>query len=125
MIDWFKSFLAPASDAYQARQERKKAETLADIEHDIRVLEENAKAIAEGRAADISWELESIRNSGWKDELWSLIFAAVFVGSFLPGVQDHVQIGIEQITSYPDWFRFLFSSIVLAAFGIRLWRRIG
>jgi len=125
MFDWLKSIFAPASEAYQARQERKREEKIAAIQQDIATLEANAKAIADGREADTRWELASIQNSGWKDELWSLVFAAVFVGSFLPGVQDHVQVGIQQITSYPEWFRFLFSSIVLAAFGIRLWRRLG
>src|SRR5690606_38587130 len=124
-FDWIKTIIATESEASQARQAHKRMDMIAAIQQDIATLEANAKAIADGREADTRWELASIQNSGWKDELWSLVFAAVFVGSFLPGVQDHVQVGIQQITSYPEWFRFLFSSIVLAAFGIRLWRRLG
>lgn len=125
MIEWLKSIFVPASEAYQARTERKKAEKVAAIEADVAKLEANKQAIKEGRQADADWELASLKNSGWKDELWSLIFAIVFIGSFVPVMQDFVQVGIEQITAYPEWFRFLFSSIVLAAFGIRLWRRLG
>ena len=88
-------------------------------------MQANADAVREGRKADENWELASIKNSSWKDELWSIVFAVVFIGSFLPYVQEYVAVGIKQIDSYPQWFQFLFSSIVLAAFGIRMWRRKG
>jgi len=117
--------LKPASEAFTARQERKKEELIANVEADIRRLEVNAGALREGRKADENWELASINNSGFKDELWSIVFAVVFLGSFLPYVQEYVAVGIAQIDSYPQWFQFLFSSIVLAAFGIRMWRRKG
>lgn len=117
--------LKPASDAFQARTERKKAEHLANVQADVQKLQMTADALSEGRTVDSQWELQSIKNSGWKDELWSVVFAMVFIGSFLPYIQDYVARGIEQISSYPQWFQFLFSSIVLAAFGIRMWRRRG
>jgi hypothetical protein len=117
--------LAPVSEAYQARTERKKAEHLANVESDIKKLQANLGAINEGRKADENWELASIKNSGWKDELWSIVFAIVFICSFIPFLQEYAQTGIDQISGYPQWFQFLFSSIVLAAFGIRLWRRKG
>lgn len=123
--DIISGLFAPASDAYQARTERKKAEHLANVEADVRRMEANAQAIREGRKQDENWELASIKNSGFKDELWSIVFAIVFIGSFLPYIQEYVANGIQQITSYPQWFQFLFSSIVLAAFGIRVWRRKG
>ena len=115
----------PASDAFKARTERKTVEHVANIEADVKRMQANADAVREGRKADENWELASIQNSGWKDELWSVVFALVFIGSFLPYVQGYVEEGIRQIDSYPQWFQFLFSSIVLAAFGIRMWRRKG
>ncbi len=120
---WIREAIAPASEAYQARTTRKKEEFIANVEADAKRLQANAVALSQGRKADESWELKSIDNSGWKDELWSLVFAAVFVGSFVPKLQDYVQVGIDQISAYPPWFQFLFSSIVLASFGIRYWRR--
>ena len=117
--------LSPASEAYQARTERKKAETLANVEADVKRMQANAEAIREGRKADENWELASIKNSSFKDELWSIVFAIVFLGSFVPYIQEYVAIGIYQINSYPPWFQFLFASIVLAAFGIRYVRRKG
>lgn len=76
---------------------------------------------SEGR--DHEWEIESIRNSGWKDE-WVLILISIpMVGSFIPATVQYVVDGFEALSQTPDWYRWLILMIFSAVYGIRIWRR--
>jgi len=76
---------------------------------------------SEGRDAD--WELESIRNSGWKDE-WVLILLSIpLIFVFIPWTQPTVLEGFAALETTPDWYRWLIMIIFTAIFGIRVWRR--
>ena len=85
-----------------------------------RAKSERAEA-SEGR--DHEWELESIRNSGWKDELVIIILSIPLVGVFIPGIETYVAQGFEHLEGTPDWYRWLIVMIYAATFGIRVWRR--
>lgn len=80
------------------------------------------RAIAsEGR--DHEWELESIRNSGWKDE-WVLILLSIpLVLVFIPATQEAVMHGFNTLAKTPEWYRWLVMLIFTAIYGIRVWRR--
>ncbi len=114
-----------ASGAFQARTLRKRDERIATIEADSKRLADNAKALRDGRDHDANWELASIKNSSWKDEMWAVLFAMMVSASFLPWTQEYAQKGIDQISGYPPWFQFIFGSVVLASYGIRYARRKG
>ena len=78
---------------------------------------------SEGRDAD--WELESIRNSGWKDE-WVLILLSIpliLVFFPYPWGAPAVLEGFAVLETTPDWYRWLVMMIYAAVFGIRVWRR--
>lgn len=76
---------------------------------------------SEGR--DHEWELESIRNSGWKDE-WVLAMLSIpLVLVFIPATQPAVLGGFSALETTPDWYRWMVMSIFAAIYGIRLWRR--
>jgi hypothetical protein len=76
---------------------------------------------SEGR--DHEWEIESLRNSGWKDE-WVLILISIpMVGSFIPSTVQYVVDGFEALSQTPDWYRWLILIIFSAVYGIRVWRR--
>lgn len=76
---------------------------------------------SEGR--DHEWELESIKNSGWKDEWVLVILSIPMVLSFIPITQPYVVAGFEALATTPVWYRITVASIYLATFGLRLWRR--
>jgi hypothetical protein len=76
---------------------------------------------SEGR--DHEWELESIRNSGWKDEWVLVILSIPMVLSFVPFTQPYVVEGFKALEGTPLWYRTIVASIYLATFGLRLWRR--
>ncbi len=76
---------------------------------------------SEGR--DHEWELESIRNSGWKDEWVLIILSIPMILVFIPYTQQAVFDGFVALDSTPLWYRTIVASIYLATFGLRLWRR--
>lgn len=76
---------------------------------------------SEGR--DHEWELESIRNSGWKDEWVLIILSIPMILVFIPQTQQAVFDGFIALDSTPLWYRTIVASIYLATFGLRLWRR--
>jgi hypothetical protein len=123
ITDWISGLFKPASDAYAAKvaADAQKAATQAQVTEQAQT--QATEVQLENIKADEQWEAAAQAKSGWKDELWTLGFFGVFVGSFIPGLQQYVAIGIQQLTTYPYWFMLLFSSAVMASFGIRFWRR--
>ena len=102
------------------------------LEHDIELERLRGKAewerqktqrASESEGRDADWELESIRNSGWKDE-WVLILLSIpLILVFLPWTQPTVLEGFAALETTPDWYRWLIMIIFTAIFGIRIWRR--
>ena len=129
---WYSTILGPLVEGvngwFQRRHELKikkhdlkKAELEGEIE--VKVAEAKSKvAIAEKRAqADIDWELESIRNSGWKDEYITILFTLPAAAIFIPYAQDYVESGFERLASTPVWYQTVLFGIVGSALGIRIW----
>lgn len=76
---------------------------------------------SEGR--DHEWELESIKNSGWKDEWVLIILSIPMILAFIPYTVTYVNMGFAALSTTPLWYRTTVMTIYLATFGIRLWRR--
>jgi hypothetical protein len=72
---------------------------------------------------DHEWEIASIRNSGWKDEVVLIILSIPMVCVFIPGLQTYIQAGFTALDTTPLWYKTTVMSIYLATFGMRLWRR--
>jgi hypothetical protein len=78
---------------------------------------------SESEGRDHEWEIESIRNSGFKDE-WVLFMLSIpMVMSFIPGLVVYVQMGFSALSQTPEWYRWLILLIFTAIYGIRIWRR--
>jgi hypothetical protein len=80
------------------------------------------KRASESEGRDHEWELESIRNSGWKDELVIIVLTIPLVLVFTP-LADVVLEGFRVLGTTPDWYRWMVMTIYAATFGIRVWRR--
>jgi hypothetical protein len=78
---------------------------------------------SESEGRDHEWELESIRNSGWKDEWVLVILSIPMILVFVPYTQQAVFDGFIALDSTPLWYRTIVASVYLATFGLRLWRR--
>ena len=78
---------------------------------------------SESEGRDHEWEIESIRNSGYKDEWVLFLLSIPMVMSFIPSTVQYVVAGFEALEGTPPWYRFMITAIFLAIYGIRTWRR--
>ena len=80
-------------------------------------------AIEQARANhEMDWDMIQAQNSerSWKDELWTLIFAAPLIAIFFPYLQPYVISGFTALnTQVPDWYLAFVAIAVSAAFGYR------
>lgn len=111
------------ADYYIKRQELKHQRELAKIEGKIAYEKAKTARAEASEGRDHEWELESIRNSGWKDE-WVLILLSIpMILVFIPQTQGYVMEGFRVLDTTPEWYRWLTLMIFAAIYGIRVWRR--
>lgn len=113
----------PIADGVKSYLEIRSKERLRKIELEDAIHQRRVELIKQGLAADASWELEQIRNSGWKDEYVLLVLSLPLVGCFIPATSDDILRGFEVLAQTPEWFRWLVLMIFAGVYGIRIWRR--
>ena len=117
---------APAehiAEYFKQRQKLKADLKLKKLEGKVKIEEAKAQMEIKKLESDNAWELEQIRNSGWKDE-WVLILLSIpMVMSFIPTLAPYVQQGFAVLGMTPEWYRWLILMIFGAIYGIRIWRR--
>ena len=55
--------------------------------------------------------------ASWKDEFWAVIFGILFIAPVVPGGEAMVERIFTAFDAWPEDFRLLFISIVVASFG--------
>lgn len=108
---------------FAKRQELKNQLALAKLEGEIAVERARAEYKAKDLEYDNAWELEQIRNSGWKDEYVLVLLSIPLVMVFVPPLTPYVLDGFAVLEKCPDWYRWLLVMIFAATYGIRIWRR--
>ena len=101
----------------EGKVEKTKAETGAKV----------AKAKAEAvimekkTTGEIDWDLEAIKGSqnSWKDEWLVILFSVPLILAFIPGMEDVVSHGFQQLEQMPQWYQYSLGVIVAASFGVR------
>lgn len=71
--------------------------------------------------ADIDWDmiaLENQRNS-WRDEFLTILLSIPIILCFVPGFEETVSNGFENMEKLPNWFQIAFLGSVASAFGLR------
>lgn len=112
-----------AADFFIKREQLKQERELKKLEGKIKFEEAKTQRFSESLTADNVWELESIKNSGWKDE-WVLVLLSIpLILVFIPQTQPYVLAGFETLNQTPSWYRWLVVLIFAAIYGIRVWRR--
>ena len=88
-----------------------------------KVAKANAEAaIMEKKATgEIDWDIEMAKSSStsWKDEWLTILFSIPLILAFIPGMEDVVQNGFEQLNKMPEWYQYSLGVIVAASFGVR------
>ena len=88
-----------------------------------KVAKAKAEAVIMERKAtgEIDWDLEMAKGSqsSWKDEWLTVLFSIPLVMAFIPGMEEVVANGFEQLNAMPEWYQYSLGVIVAASFGVR------
>lgn len=105
---------------YFKRKAELKAERLAQrVQLEGALQQKKLEQISEAEGYEQAWNLAQIQNSGWKDEFWTIVLAAPFIGCFLPYMAPYVLRGFEIIEKTPEWYRWYVGVAISAAFGLQ------
>ena len=97
--------------------EKTKAETgakVAKAKAEAVIMEKNA-------TGEIDWDLEMAKGSttSWKDEWLTILFSIPLILAFIPGMEEVVANGFNQLKQMPQWYQYSLGVIVAASFGVR------
>ena len=88
-----------------------------------RVAKAEAEAIVMQKKAtgEIDWDLKmaDASVSSWKDEWLVILFSIPLILAFIPGMEDIVSRGFQQLEQMPEWYQYSLGVIVAASFGVR------
>jgi hypothetical protein len=113
----------PVASYFTERSKLKSAEKVRKMELEDAFHKRKLELLSQGLVADATWEIEQIKNSGWKDE-WVLILLSIpLIGVFIPPLSPYMLKGFQVLEETPDWYRWLILLIFTAIYGIRIWRR--
>lgn len=118
------SKVAPKVADYYMQKQNLKAEIQLEVLRGKAAYEQaKTQRAADSEGHDHEWEMQSIANSGWKDEWVLIILSIPMIGVFIPYTQPTIIEGFAALNDTPLWYRTTVMTIYLATFGIRLWRR--
>ena len=110
-------------EAIDKRGQRKHDEKAQKLEIEKLRHTKQIELIQQGQKLDNAWELEQIKNSGWKDEFVLIVISTPLIMAFIPSMQPYVTEGFKALEQTPDYYRWLILSVFAAIYGIRIWRR--
>lgn len=110
-------------EAIDSRGQRKHEQKVQALELEKLRHSKQIELIQNGQKLDNAWELEQIKNSGWKDEFVLLLLSIPLVMSFVPEMQPYVVEGFAALSTTPEWYQWLILAVFTAVYGIRVWRR--
>lgn len=110
-------------EAIDSRGQRKHEQKVQALELEKLRHEKQIELIQNGEKLDNAWELEQIKNSGFKDEIVLFLLSIPLVMSFIPEMQPYVVDGFAALSQTPEWYQWLILAVFTAIYGIRIWRR--
>jgi len=114
------TLVGPVTDFLDRRRTRKHEEFRMEMELKKAKAMAAADRVAKGQQADIDWEIESIRNAGWRPEYLTILTTVVLVLVFVPQTQPVVIAGFDSLERTPMWFQIVVLMVYASAFGIRI-----
>lgn len=131
IISLISTLFQPLADAYRANQDRKAAKETAIVKIQQTQLEDANKVTL----TDAEWEALAVTNlnASWKDEYVTIIITAPIVGILIGGlwtgltgskaVLEGMAIGLTSLQAVGVDMGFLMNAVVLAAIGLKVWRK--
>ena len=101
----------------EGRVEKTKAKVKADVAR----AEAEAVVMQKKATGEIDWDLKmaDASASSWKDEWLVFLFSIPLILAFIPGMEDIVSRGFQQLEQMPEWYQYSLGVIVAASFGVR------
>jgi len=107
------------AEYFVKRQELQNQLKLTKLEGRIRLETAKVEAAIARQKHVADWEMASLANSGFKDEIVLFVLLIPYGGSFVPVVQDYILVGFQYLNQMPYWAVGLTVTIFLAIYGIR------
>ena len=106
-------------EAVDNRSKRKHENKMKEMEIQEMRHKKHLEMVIRGQEMDNSWELEQIKNSGWKDEFVLLALMIPAICSFLPFMQPHIARGFEILETLPEYYTHLLYLACSVSLGVR------
>ena len=96
-------------------------QTKANAQTKVAKAQAEAMVMQKKATGEIDWDLEMARGSSnsWKDEWLTVLFSIPLVMAFVPGMEEIVANGFQQLEKMPEWYQYSLGVIVAASFGVR------
>jgi hypothetical protein len=114
-------FAGKVGDYFVEKQRLKNELKLTKIRAEIDLVAAQTQAKIEQQRHISSWEMSYVQmqSESYKDEVVLAVVLFPYIGSFIPVVQDYVQVGFQYLNQMPTWAVGLTVAICLAIYGIR------
>ena len=104
------TLLGPVAELGKTVLNNRAEKSQAKHEQQLQVIKNGAEW--ESKMADAS-------ASSWKDEWLVILFSIPLILAFIPGMEDVVRNGFEQLNQMPQWYQYSFGVIVAASLSVR------
>jgi len=115
------ALIAPIANIAGSWIDGKVEQTKAKATANVARAKAEATIMEKKATGEIDWDIEMARSSAssWKDEWLVILFSIPLILAFIPGMEDVVRNGFEQLNKMPQWYQYSLGVIVAASFGVR------
>ena len=115
------ALIAPIANIAGSWIDGKGEQTKAKATANVARAKAEATIMEKKATGEIDWDIEMARSSAssWKDEWLVILFSIPLILAFIPGMEDVVRNGFEQLNKMPEWYQYSLGVIVAASFGVR------
>ena len=120
-VEMLTALIGPISQLAGTWLEGKVEKTKAETGAKVAIAKAEATIMEKKATGEIDWDLEAIKGSqnSWKDEWLVILFSVPLILAFIPGMEDVVSHGFQQLEQMPEWYQYSLGVIVAASFGVR------
>ena len=115
------ALIGPIANIAGSWMDGKVEQTKAKASANVARAKAEATIMEKKATGEIDWDIEMARSSAssWKDEWLVILFSIPLILAFIPGMEDVVRNGFEQLNKMPQWYQYSLGVIVAASFGVR------
>ena len=115
------ALIGPVASIASTWLEGRVEKTKAKVKADVAKAEAEAVVMQKKATGEIDWDLKmaDASASSWKDEWLVILFSIPLILAFIPGMEDIVSRGFQQLEQMPECNQYSLGVIVAASFGVR------